>query len=190
MRNRRPSAQWIDSLRKGDPKAYRELFSNYGKRLYGLARDYHLDHDQAEEIVQETIIIIWERRTYLDENQNFDAYLRKIGRNQILRALRNSALKVAGDYLNKHDSGEPPVIDSQLAAENIEHFIKDAVQKLSPQSRRIYELSREHGRSHAEIAQSLNLSQRTVENQIYRALQKLKTVLNHQELLILLIVYI
>jgi len=185
MRYVRPSAHWIDSLRKGDPKTYRELFSLYGKRLYGLARTYQLDHDQAEEIVQETIIIIWERRSYLDKNQNFDAYIRKIGRNQILRALRSLALKVAGDYLNNHDSGAPPEIDSQLTAENIEFFINDAVQKLSPQSRRIYELSREHGYTHAEIAHSLNLSQRTVENQIYRALQKLKSVLNHQELLIL-----
>jgi RNA polymerase sigma-70 factor (ECF subfamily) len=177
------SSNIIKDLRKGNASAYQELFRIYGKTIYNISRNFQLDHDESEEVVQETIIIIWERRTFLDEGRNFDGYIRTIARNQILRILRRNALKKAETYLREAEPILVPEVESHLNYEVIQETVDLAVAKLSPQSKRIFELSRNEGFSHAEIADCLNISQRTVENQIYRVLQKLKLALNRQELM-------
>jgi len=177
---------WVASLQTGSTLAFQKLFDLHGKRLYTLARSFKLDHDQAEEIVQETFVILWEKRFQLEPALNLDAYIKKIARNQILKSMQKAAFVAASLYIkDKNQSIAPPEIESKLNSIAIEQVVQQVLGRLSPQTKNIYILSRNYGFSHAEIANQLKISQRTVENQIYRTLQKLKVALNQQDLLIL-----
>ena len=165
---------WILALKDGDLQAFNELFDRYGKRLYHFSIRYLKSAENAEEIVQEVFLKIWDNRLALSAQKSFESYLFTIARNGILNTIRKSKSEQA--YLNyvKINPGKNVLLDEELNFNELENAYHHAIERLSPRRKEIYLLSKERSFSNAEIALKMNVSVKTVENQMTSAISEIR----------------
>ena len=170
-------ADLILALNNGDLCAFNELFDRYAKRLYHFSMGYLKSTADAEEIVQDVFLKIWDNRTELSTQKSFESYLFAIARNGILNTIRK--LKSERAYLNyvKINPGKNVLLDEELNFNELEKAYHEAIEQLSPRRKEIYLLSKECFLSNAEIAMKMNISVKTVENQMTSALAKIRKTL-------------
>jgi RNA polymerase sigma-70 factor (ECF subfamily) len=175
----------VKSLAKGNILAFNTLFREYGNRLYRFAYGYLKSESEAEELVQEVFTIIWEKRAALKEELSFRSYLFTISFNMIMKHFRTKAqlsaylqsgLKEETDFQTIHD----------ISYNSLFQYITELVNKLPEKRRLIFRKSRFEGKSIKEIAEELNISHKTVENQLTDALKYLRTHLNTERLVMAL----
>lgn len=165
----------ILSLKAGNQQAFSILYRRYAHEVGKIAMKYFKSKDLSEEIVQEVFTRVWENRAGLDAHASFSNYLYTVTKNLVLNKIRKFFNeKKYLSYLSRqicfsHNKTEDVVIFSDL-----ERFSTELIESLPPQRRRIFKMSREEKMSNQEIANSLGLSKRTVENQITRAMKYLK----------------
>ena len=172
------------------------LYKELQPGLYAYSRKFIDDPETARDLVQDVFIKLWEEIDISTIHTSISAYLRKTIHNLCLLHLRSqqihqrfenyTAFKLKEAELNffSPDYGTY----TSIFLKDIEDIINKCVENLPPQSRRIFEMSRVKGMSYAEIADELNISVRTVENHMYRALTIMKKEL--QDYLIALLVAI
>ena len=165
---------WVFALKDGNLWAFNELFDRYGKRLHRFAVAYLKSTENAEEIVQEVFLKIWNNREEISPDKSFESYLFTIAKNGILNTIRKSKSEQA--YLNfaKLNPGKNVLLDEELDFNELERAYKNAVDQLSPRRKEIFLLSRVHSLSNAEIAEKMNISVKTVENQMTSALAEVR----------------
>jgi RNA polymerase sigma-70 factor (ECF subfamily) len=165
---------WIGLLKEGDAKAFDRLFGRYAKRLYGFAVGYLKSKEEAEEIVQEVFLKIWDNRVELSAQKSLESYLFTIARNGILNTIRKS--KSEKVYLNyaKLNPGKDVLLDKELDFRELEKAYHIVIEQLPPRRKEIYLLSKAQSLSNAEIAAKLNISVKTVENQMTSALAEIR----------------
>ncbi len=156
-------------------KQFEIFFHRYYTPLGMYVMRFCGDPDEAEDIVQETFSTVWERFADKDLPENMKAYLYRVAHN------------ITIDRLRKNDSKESKVSfdevnDSSLTEEAIDTSERDArlwiaIGKLPDRCRQIFLMSKRDGLSHAEIAEELGISLKTVENQITKAFKSLREVL-------------
>lgn len=179
----------VSRLRNDDVKAFDSLFQIYSKRLYRFAFSLLKNREDSEGIVQEVFLRVWSKRADIDSTRSFKSYLFTISYNLIMDELR-LRLKQK-DYLSNLDNFfDIEEINSGHEADYnlLKSQIDNLVDELPEKRKQIYLLSREKGLSHKEIAGKLNLSVKTVENQINLALRFLKSRLGKELLSVLLFV--
>lgn len=131
--------------------------------------------DLSKEVVQVAFIKLWENRYSLTAGLTIKAYLYKIIDNNCIDVLKHEQVKkkyrefILDSNLNKTEGGFENITVKQLAAD-----IHKAIEELPEQMRKIFELSRYEGLKYADIAEHLNISVKTVETQMSRALAKLR----------------
>jgi RNA polymerase sigma-70 factor (ECF subfamily) len=177
--------RFIKRLKKGDEKAYRKLFADHYAVLCQYADGYLSDSFQAEAIVGDVIFHIWEIRKTLDIKISLRCYLMKAVRNRCINYLKQSKVKnecsidiyVCDD---KSDgcliSGEVPM--GKLLERELEQEIKQAVDSLPEESRRVFVKSRCENKKYKEIASELDISVNTVKYHIKKALSLLSGYLD------------
>lgn len=167
-------ADLILALKEGNLKAFNQVFDQYAKRLYRFSLGYLKSAENAEEIVQEVFLKIWNNREELILQKSFDSYLFTIAKNGILNTIRKSKSEQA--YLNyaKLYSGGNVLLDQELDFKELDKAYQDAIAQLSPRRKEIFLLSREQSLSNAEIAKKMNISVKTVENQMTSALAEIR----------------
>ena len=167
----------ILALNNGDLCAFNELFDRYAKRLYHFSMGYLKSAADAEEIVQEVFLKIWDNRIELSTLKSFESYLFTIARNGILNTIRKSKSEQA--YLNyvKINPERNVLLDEELNFNELEKAYHEAIEQLSPRRKEIYLLSKEQSLSNAEIAIKMNISVKTVENQMTSSLAKIRNTL-------------
>lgn len=140
-----------------------------------------LGHEDAENLVQEVFLTIWEKRGEIKEEYNFQSYLYTITKRLTIKELRKQALErqfqiYSNTFLDEvsHQS-EESIIFSDLVSEAYE-----SINKLPSERKEIFLLSKEEGLSNQEIADKLQISKRTVENQLYRATKTLREQIKPQ----------
>ena len=169
----------IIRIKLGDKQAFELLFRKYYVRLCGFANKFLDDPDLATDIVQEVFIKIWEGRVDLDSEDSVKSYIFKITQNLSLNKLRRS--RIESKYLEilkleYHENQEFSVYESLLAQE-LGNNITLAIAKLPAECRKVFELNRIEGFKYKEIAEKLDISVKTVEAQMSKALRILRTEL-------------
>ncbi len=179
--------QIIDQLKDGSKEAFHSLYDAYGPKIHAFALSYLKNNADAEELLQEVFLKLWEIRASLDSSKNIKSFLFKICINLIYDLIRRKNIEKA--YLDYSEN------DSQKCSDNTWHEViynemlsnlHHLVSVMPEQRQRIFRMSREDGLSNDEIAQQLSLSRRTIENQLYRAVSSLKEKLGAGSLAALL----
>ncbi len=173
------------SIKQGDEIAFKVVYNQFYSRLYYFIYEFIPLNDIVENIVQDTFITLWNKRLELRDDTNLGAYLFTVAKNNSLYKLRDQRYRqklfsseVIGemelnlnlDVLNKIDS-------SSFALEEIEKIIEETLEKLPPQCRKVFMLSRFKELKNREIAEELNISVKVVEKHITRALKSFKVAL-------------
>jgi len=170
----------IKRLKKGDMETFEKVFNDYYASLLVLAGGYVVDSSTAEDIVHNVFTNLWEKREKLKIEESLTAYLRKSVRNACLNHLKH--LQVEENYsaslrLKANEADYSATPSAILIGEEQIREIKRLIDHLPEKCGQVFKLSRFHSMTNKEMASLLNISVRTVENQIHRALKVLKEAL-------------
>jgi len=171
-----PDYKIIEELGKGNEFVYNELFTLYYQNLCMFARKYTADLDQAEEVVQEVFIKIWKNRDQLKKISSLKTYLFVSVKNGCIDQIRKDNVRkkyISETIQNSTEYVEPEILPDKELAEKI----KAAINKLPKQRKKIFQMSKTFGLRYREIAEKLNISPKTVENQMGIALKQLRELL-------------
>ncbi len=166
----------IENVKHSDKDSFKKLYIQYHPVLFRFVVSRIHDEDIAEDIVQDTFVRIWKMRQSLASDKSFFSLIAKVSSNLSKDHFKHEAVRlrhqenIAEIYDRQSDKS-----DKQLETEFIRNNILNIVHQYLPlKQRTIFLLSRIEGKSNQEIADMLGISQRTVENQLYRALKTLK----------------
>ena len=168
----------IRAIKGGDTKSFDELFEKYYDRYFSFACALLHDENAAEDVLQNVFLKIWLGRERLDENRSIENYLLVSVRNEIFDWLR---LKYNQVVVHEEDVEKEDVsadIEASLAWAEASDKMDAIIRKMPPQRQRIFLMSRYSNMSSKAIADSLDLSVRTVERHIYLALKDLKSIIS------------
>jgi len=183
-----PDDQLLVTLQAGDITAFEMIFKTYYQPLCNYAYSFVHDRDEAEEIVQATFLSVWEKKDNLTIHTGVKPYLYAMVRNAALNVLKHEKIKQqhATVELAVAERSAESVTRTVMASE-LEDRIYKALNKLPEQCRLVFKLSRFEELKYAEIAEQLNISIKTVENQMGKALKIMREQL--KDYLPLLIVF-
>lgn len=176
------------SLKLTDEKSFDLVFRTYYRQLCAFAMNYVDSIEEAEEIVQEVFAKVWDKIGTLDIKTTPKSYLYGAVRNSCFNFLKHQKVKQAYVAHELHVKKEGFESD-RLEAEEIGDAISTAVQKLPERCRMIFEKSKFEDKKYREIAEEMDISIKTVENQMGRALKFLRNELKHFMPLIALIYF-
>jgi RNA polymerase sigma-70 factor (ECF subfamily) len=166
------------SLKVGNQQAFEYLFECHHAKLFIYCFRFVKSKDLADEIVQETFIKVWNFRERIDLQYTFTSLLFKIAFNSILDFQR----KVARDAsLQKemffHIQQSHNRTEDELIYQDLERLSKQAIEQMPEQQRLVFEMSRDKGMSHEEIATALGISPNTVKVHIFNSLKHIRNFL-------------
>lgn len=168
----------IRKLINGDKIAFSHLFSFYKSQVLYYCVHFVKDKEIAEDITQDIFLTVWEKKEDIRIEQSFSAFFYTIARNRIYDIFRSlSARSVLYEKLMEQAIDYVDDVEKSLEEKNIQELIAQALEQLSPRQREIFELSRNRGLSHKEIAEQLGLSVYTVQDHIKNALEKIRAYL-------------
>lgn len=179
----------LDGLKRHEITAYEMIFKSHYQPLCNYAYSYLQDRDEAEEVVQSAFLSVWEKKDALEVRSSLKAYLYAMVRNASLNMIKHQKVKQrhAGEELALGKDSEETV-SNMMASSELEKRIDVALTHLPEQCRLIFKLSRFEELKYSEIADQLNLSIKTVENQMGKALRIMREQLkDYLPLLIVLL---
>ncbi len=160
-------------VRQGDAGAFEQLFRLYYASLVHFAARIVGTFSEAEEVVQKVFVNLWQRHTLWVPQASVTAYLYGAVRNEAIKHAQRRPPTVSLEAAEAIVS-ESMGVDHQLFEHELAGLVERLVGELPEQRRLIFSLSRDHGLSYAEIAQVLDISIKTVETQMGRALRQLR----------------
>lgn len=163
--------QWLE----GEEKKFAAIYNYYRPKVYKYAFRYLKNHAAAEEIASEVMIKVWQKRETINAF-TFENYLFTIVRNLLITEWRRTQ-----NNLTSIDSEEqiPSPEPGYSSHKELEATYFNTLQELSPQRRKIFVMHREQQLTYKEIAVRLDISPKTVENQISATLKQLRVRLSH-----------
>lgn len=154
--------------------------NNYGLVCSSINRVVQ-DKNLSEDIAQEVFIKFWNKSQQLNIETSITSYLRKMAINEAISYLRKKKRRPQEKELPEHfDFQEPQNIVNNLIGKETQIRINEAINQLPPKCRLVFQLSRFEELSYREIAEKLDISIKTVENQMSKALKFLRLVLKNQ----------
>lgn len=165
----------IDRLRNGDELALTELYNRFWQLLFVSAYNIIKDKELCEDIIQDIFMNIWHNREKLEINISLKGYMYACARYQVFNQFKKNKDKIhveLFDDLDKRFQYATP--ETQMMHDELVLQINSIVETLPEKCQQVYKLSREEQLSHKEIAERLNISVKTVENHITKALQVLR----------------
>lgn len=167
----------MEAIRDGSHTSLRILMQRYWSSLVAYAALVAESRDDAEDVVQETFVRVWQQRSRWTCSGAVNAYLFRITRNLALNARRNLQAKRGrekrgGAELFGEGSSRDP--EKDFDTESLRAEVEAAIAALPERRREVFVLSRFHGLTHHEIAEALGLSRQTVANHMSVALADLR----------------
>ncbi len=192
MKVTKSNRELVLRLREGDRVAFYNIYERYCKKLFRFVLRYLKQEADAEEIVQEVFVKLWESRTKLDAYSSFESFLFTVAYNTTISALRKKLReKKYLDYLKSIQQIEnTPNLINDIQFKELNESIQKLLRQLTPRQREVFLLSREEGLTHEEIAKKLNISVNTVKKHMVNTLAFLKSCVDNGLLVNVLFVYL
>lgn len=168
--------EWARRIKGSDEGAFSELFHHLYSRLVKFAWRYTKSKSSAQDIVQESFVKLWNKRTTIDPDQSLMAYLFQIVRNKSLNYVRDhSSESVPLDDLSQNIlSSNDYVPEVTVSDDKAGKQMLELISQLPDRQQEAIQLSRFEGLDHEEIAYVMDISARTVNNHIVKAIKTLK----------------
>ncbi|TDB61766.1 RNA polymerase sigma factor [Arundinibacter roseus] len=168
-----PNERMLRNVIRGDQKAFAELYSYYRTPALKFCVSLLKDEEEAENVLHEVFIRIWDRRAHINPELNFNSYLftclRNFAFDYFKRLEKNNQLRQT--YLDRMTSAQFEEADD--SEERIK-FVNEMVNSLSEKRKKILILNVYEGKSYQEIAELMKISKNTVKNQLVKAKQILR----------------
>lgn len=176
----------LTAFKGGSEPAFCRIFEVYDERLMKYASAICLTSEDAEEVVQDVFIALWNHRKKI-EGDDITGWLLKVCRNLSIKSLRNRIIKTDITVLPELASGAMDP-EQKLHFEELERCTKEIIQTLPGERKKIFLMSREENMSYRDIAIQLGISEMTVKKQVSLALKDVRSKLTpHLEILTLLL---
>lgn len=162
-------------ISEGDKMAFEQVFRQHYQPLCNYVFSIIKDLDEAEEVVQTVFYTIWNKRESLEISVSLKSYLYRAAHNDCLNRLKHQKIKknYAGDYLKTAEHATEDA-SKTLQAKELNKKIQEAIDALPEQCRIVFKLSRFENLKYSEIAAQLDISVKTVENHMGKALKVLR----------------
>jgi RNA polymerase sigma-70 factor, ECF subfamily len=164
----------LDSLRAGHEDAFDTIFRTHYPPLVRFAESILGDRPSAEETAQDVMLELWRRRESLDVETSLQAYLFRAARNRALNSIRHDNVMRRKESAIAALTTPAQPSDRATLEREIDTAVRHAIETLPPRCREVFRLSREAGLTYAEIAGTLDISVKTVEAQMGKALRVLR----------------
>jgi RNA polymerase sigma-70 factor (ECF subfamily) len=178
-------AENIDELQRrialyDDEPAYKEVFFTYYSRLLRFAQTFVEDKQSAEEIVSDVMMKIWEKRKDLPNVINLRVYLYISTKNTALNYLakQRKVEIVSIEHLNLDFISNTPNPEQLMITAEMLRLINNAINALPPRCKLVFKLVKEDGLPYREVADILDISIKTIDNQLAIALRKIGEAIN------------
>lgn len=180
----------LTGLRNGNELVFETIFKDNYERLCNYANTYTNDLMEAEEMVQDTFLSLWEKHEVIDIHTSLKSYLYRAVHNNCLNSIKHLKVKREHreEYLNYADIEYEQVTDA-LVGRELEHKISETIESLSPQCQMVFKLSRFENLTYSEIAEKMGISVKTVENHMIKALRILREQLKEYLPMILWLIW-
>lgn len=186
----------VQKIISGDELSFERVYRYFYPRLIYFAKQYILDNEISRNIVQDVFTELWDKRDTLHKDTNLNAWLFTVTKNKSLKNIRH--LKSQQNYISQMKARQLEVNFNSLSEfdtidflfEELQTKINAAFEKLAPACRKIFEMSRFEDKKNREIAEELNLSIKTVEAQISKALKSFKADLREYLPLVYILFYL
>ena len=161
----------LQQVASGDERAFKRLYDAYSGRLYSYIARIVKSDQVAEELVMDVFMKIWRGRTLLTQIQHFDAFLFRVAYNKSIDFLRAAARDARLKTLLTARLGlaQEEQADAAVLFKEFEERLREAIDLLSPQRRKVYDMRRSLDYTHDQIAEKLHISRATVNNHIVEA---------------------
>lgn len=159
-------------IRDGDRFAFRQFYNLNSRKVFGFALTYLKSRSEAEEIIQAVFVKIWETRSSIQDNLSLKSYLYKITVNHIYNYIKYKKIR-SGSISIDPEEPDNSTLDN-IYFNSLQENVNSLIEQLPEQRKLIFKLSRQEGLSYDQIAAKLQISVRTVESQVYKALKYLR----------------
>ena len=163
-------------LRAGDDSALKVIYKKYWNQLYTSAFHMLQDQQACEDIIQDLFINLWNKREQIEIKASLKSYLFASVRYEVYRQVRHGSVR-SDIFENIQDRLQTPSEYGNIEHRELLSQVNSIVNKLSEKCKMVYKLSREEQLSHKEIATKLDISTKTVENHLNKALRQLRVSL-------------
>lgn len=165
----------LEKVKRGDRKAFKQLFDKFKHRVYAFASRYLENHDDRLDAVQLTFVKLWETRDRIRLDLSFSNYLFTIVKNSIFHDKQKQVNHRAYlDYLKDHNRNMGFTTEETVLFNEANDKLSKAIDQLSLQRQKIFIMRWKRGLSYKEIAEQLNLSVKTVETHLRLATRQLR----------------
>lgn len=166
-------------LKESDHDAFAEIYNRYWGLLYIHARKILQDEDDVKDVIQELFVSLWNKAGEIEFTTSLSSYLYSAVRNRIFNLIEHQKIKVnyvasIGSFMEQGEA----TTDALVRYRELAQLIEKEIALLPPKMREIFELSRKEYLSHKEIAERLNISDKTVRKQVNNAIRILRLRLN------------
>lgn len=181
MNTNKSNTELLNLLKNGDMKAFDIVYKKYSRRLYGFVFRYIKQEADTEGIVQEVFIKIWQSRDKINIYSSFESFLFTIAHNATVNLLKKRATeqKYVEHVKSLQHVDETYELADEIQYKELMYKFHRLLNELSPRQKEIFQLSREEGLSHKEIAEKLGISVQTVKNHLVTTLSFLKSKLDN-----------
>ena len=159
-------------LKNGSSEAFERLFNEHSGKLYNFILKFSSRNKYlAEEIVQRTFVKLWETHSLINPEKNFNSYLCTIAKNMLINEYEHRTLEyIYKEYILKNDSANDNVTEEEVNKNLLEEYINSLIEKLPPARKQIFILKKKEMWTNRDIAEHLQISESTVENQLSKAI--------------------
>lgn len=165
------------AIGQGNETAFRKLFYLYKDNIYHTALRLSKDEFIADEVLQETFILVWNNKEKLQDVHDIEAYLYRIAKNSFLARLRQKTLPTESLDLYLHDLKTSHLSIESTEYKELERYFEFAISKLPEKQRLTYLFIKNEGLSRKEVAQILQVSPETVKSNYEEANNKVRNYL-------------
>ncbi|MEN2416265.1 RNA polymerase sigma factor [Flavobacterium mesophilum] len=173
----------ISLLKEGDQGAYTEIFERYSRLLVNHAYKMIGNQDEANDVVQEIFLFLWNKRDEIAITGSLSSYLYKATKNRILNHIAHEkVVSRYADSISNFIENDYVSADSKLREKELEAIIAKEIALLPEKMREVFLLRKVEELSYEEISNQLNITDKTAKQQVYNSVkilrEKLKTALN------------